>query len=117
MNSIFKIIAAIIGNTLSLLVADHFLDGMTLIGTITSILVVSIVLTFLNLLLKPILKIVLGPVIIATLGLASVLVNIIILFLLDILFQNLSIHGITTLVYASLIVSVVNMIVHAFARS
>jgi putative membrane protein len=70
--------------------------------------------------LKPVLTLVLGPVIILTLGLGIIIVNAIILWLLPIIANNIDfLHGsiiiqnIPALLFATLVVSVVNFIIHA----
>lgn len=110
------IIAAILANLLGLWVADYFLSNVTFSGVLVDLLITALILTVLNWLLKPLLKLLFGPVIVLTLGLALIVINVLILYLVDIFSKNLSIHGIVSLVYASLIVSLANMVIHAVVR-
>lgn len=89
-----------------------FLQGFSLTGGLGQTVVVAAVFTGLNFMLKPVLKLILGPVIILTLGLGLILVNMLILYILDRLTNNLTIHGVLTLLYASLTLGAVNFFWH-----
>ena len=76
-------------------------------------------LAVLNFLLKPMLTLVLGPIIILTLGLGVLIVNALILYLLpivtdhiDFLHGSIIIQNIPALFFATLIVSILNFIIH-----
>ncbi len=109
-------IAAIIANLLGLWAADYFLSNVSFSGVFLDLLITAVILSALNWLLKPLLKLLFGPVIVLTLGLALIVINVLILYLVDIFSKNLSIHGIVSLVYASLIVSLANIVIHALMR-
>ena len=89
-----------------------WLKGFTLIGGFGQTAIIAAVFTALNLVLKPVLKLILGPIIILTLGLGLILVNMLILYILDRLTNNLTIDGVVTLLYAALIVGVANFFLH-----
>lgn len=117
MGIIFKIIFAVLVNGFALFVADHFVDGFTLAANdIKSFAIIALILTALNFILKPILKLLLGPLIILTLGLGAILVNAVILKVLDFLSPALSIQGLLALLYATIIVSIVNIVFHSLTR-
>jgi len=111
MKSLSFLIVTIIVNAFALLTADYFLSGFSLGGELSDWIVVATVLTVLNILLKPLIKLFLGPIIILTLGLAYLLVNWLILYILDIVSHNLNIASedyIWTMLYASLIIGFAN---------
>lgn len=112
MHVLERIILAPIGNILGLVAAAYFLSDFRVTGGITQFIVLGLILTFLNLTLKPLLKLVLSPFIVLTLGLGLVAVNALILYVLDILFGTLSIASIGALAYAAIIVSAVNIVLH-----
>ena len=112
MRSIAHIIVAILINALGLLAAAYFIFGVSLNGDIKTFIVMALVLTLLNAALKPILKLILAPIILITLGLGLILVNAIILNILDKIFINLTIASIPALLYASLVIGFVNFIFH-----
>jgi len=121
MRWLIRIVLTIAGNALALWLANRYVPGFVLNTTNwTQLALLALVLALLNGLLKPILTLVLGPIIILTLGIALIIVNAIILYLLpiatnyiDILHGSISISGIPALIYATLIVSIINFAVHA----
>jgi putative membrane protein len=116
-----KLILIVGGNALALWIAYLFVPGFILnYQNWLALVLIALIFAFLNFLLKPVLTLVLGPVIILTLGLGIIIVNAIILWLLPIIANNIDfLHGsiiITTipaLFFATLIVSIVNFIIHA----
>ncbi len=116
MGWVLKTILVVVGNTLVFLAMAKWLPGFVALDGLGQIGVIAIVFTVLNLLLKPVLKLILGPIIILTLGLGLVLVNMLVLYILDKLSNNLSIDGVLTLLYASLITGVANFIFHTLLK-
>ncbi len=107
-----KILVAVIANIVGLLAAGYFVTGFNLNITYQDLLILAAILTALNLVLKPILKLFLGPIIILTLGIGLILINIVILYILDIFSKNLTIETIPALIYSSLIIGFINFIFH-----
>ncbi len=123
MKFIALLILSILLNAAGLALAAHFIfgfhlmgianaDGFSKPGSVQEILVVALILTALNMILKPIVKLFLGPIIILTLGLGLILVNSFMLFLLTLLSNNLRIEGISAFLWGSLILGVLNFIAH-----
>lgn len=110
----FRILLALIGNAFALLLAQAVVPGFTLSPNFFDILIIALILTALNFFLKPILKLIFGPIIILTLGLGSLLVNMIIVYILDILSKGITIQGnlLLSLFLVSIILGVVNIIIH-----
>lgn len=112
----FHIVSAVIMNALALWITSLTLPNFYLNPKPVEILGVALIFTALNFLVRPILKFMLMPFIILTLGLGLLAVNAFMLYLLDLLSKDLSIQGVLTLVYATLIVGAVNFIFHLFTR-
>ena len=119
MNWLGKAILITGGNAVALWLADMYVPGFALHGNWMAIVLVALILSFLNFLLKPILTLVLGPIIILTLGLGIIVVNALILYLLpivadhiDFLRGSIMIQNIPALFWATLLVSVINFIIH-----
>jgi putative membrane protein len=112
MKFLAKIVLAVIVNAGALLVAAYLLPGFELRGNFLDIAWMALVLTALNYVLKPILKLILGPIIVLTFGLGLILVNVLVIYLLDIFSPNLTIQGALTLLYASLLIGVINFFFH-----
>lgn len=112
MKLILKIIAAILANALGLYLAAHYIPGFVLSGGAEQLFGMAIILSVLNFVLKPILKIVLGPVIILTLGLGLIVVNVLVLYSLDIISNNLTIETVPALFFATILLGIINLIFH-----
>ena len=114
-----RLIVIVGGNALALWVAYLYVPGFVLSTNWVTLLLIALTLAILNFLLKPILTLILGPVIILTLGLGVLVVNGIILYLLpiiadhiDILHGSIIIQNIPALFFATLIVSIINFVIH-----
>ncbi len=112
MKLIAKLLVAVAVNAAALFAAAYVVKGFNLNVTVESVIFLAVVLTLLNLLLKPLLKLILGPLIVLTLGLGLILVNMVILYILDTISQALTIGGIFPLIYSSIIIGVVNFVFH-----
>ena len=97
--------------------AAQFVPGFSISSNIENLLIITAVFTFINLLIKPILKLVFSPFIFLSLGLFSLVINAIILKLLDIWSINVTISGIQALVYATLLITAVNLLLTFIAKS
>jgi putative membrane protein len=107
------------GNALALWIANSWVPGFVLNGNWVTLVLIALVLAGLNFLLKPVLTLVLGPIIILTLGLGVLIVNAIILYILpiiadhiDFLHGSIIIQNIPALFFATLVISVINFIIH-----
>lgn len=107
------------GNALALWVADKFVPGFSLNGDWITIIIVAIILALLTFFLKPGLTLLFGPLIIITLGIGLIIVNAIILYLLQVVTQHIDflngsiiIQTIPALIFATLVVSIINYIIH-----
>lgn len=112
MKLISHLIIYFLSSALSLWAAVYFISGFHVKGDIQTIALVVLLFTALNIVIRPIIKLIFSPVIILTLGAGIVLVNAVMLYLLDYFSQNVSINSIMALLYAALIMSVVNILVH-----
>jgi len=106
-------------NAAALWLANHFVPGFVLSNNWVAIVLVAAVLTLLNILLKPFLQLILAPVIILTLGLGTIVVNALMLYLLpiianhiDFLAGSIKIQSIPALFFATLIVGALNLVAH-----
>jgi putative membrane protein len=114
-----RLVIIVGGNALALWVADTYVPGFVLSSNWVLIILIALTLAVLNFFLKPILTLILGPIIILTLGLGVLIVNGIILYLLpiiadhiDILHGSIIIQNIPALFFATLIISIINFIIH-----
>jgi putative membrane protein len=112
MKLLLKIVLRILVNALGLYLSARYITGFHFAGDLTQLLILAVILSILNLLLKPILKLILSPIIILTLGLALLFVNAIILYLLDFFSVNLTIDGVLPLIISSILFGILNLIFH-----
>ena len=97
-------------NTLALIVVDWMFDSIA-IGRWGSLLLGAAVLTIGNTFIKPILTIVTLPLVILTLGLSYFALNVGMLALAEWIAPDFSIDGFWTYVGATIVVSLVNIVV------
>jgi putative membrane protein len=124
MKFISRFLFSIFSNLLAFFIAIRFIKGFVVSGDSTTIfdvsvpvlLVVVALFTVINLFIRPIIKLILGPIIIITFGLGILVVNALMLYLLDSFSKNVTIQGLEPLVYATLIISAVNLVVGISAR-
>lgn len=117
MHLVALFIFSIISNIVAFLAAGFFLPDFAIPQDFVELLVAGGILALLNMLLRPLLKLILGPIIFLTFGFGIILVNALILYLLDILYEGIMIENTITLIYATLIISAVNLVIHLAAKS
>ena len=112
MRFLFKIIGTIAGNALGLWLAAQYITGFHLTGDWIQLAKIGLVLAALNFVLKPILKLFLGPIIILTLGFGLIFVNAIVIYGLTFFFENLTIETIPALIYSTILIGIINFLIH-----
>lgn len=118
MRLISKFIAQILINALALLAVFYLIPETKFIGDWRKLLEIALVLGIINFLVKPFLKLFLGPLVILTLGLFSLVINALILWIVVQLFPDvLIIPWGWPLVWATVIVSVINFVFHFLSKS
>ena len=98
-------------NVVALLVVDSLFDGVS-IGRWGSILLAAAVLGVANAILKPILALLTLPLIIFTLGIAYFFLNVLMLLIAEWVTPDFSIDGFWTYIGATIVISIVNWILH-----
>ncbi len=116
MKFILRFIFEIAANVVALTAAAHFVPGFHVTPTVKGYLVTAFLLAAAHLIIRPILKFVLAPVIILTFGIFIIVLNAALLFLVDKFSPALTIEGLTSLLLGTLIVSLVSGILHLFAH-
>jgi putative membrane protein len=111
------IVALVVINMIALFAAATYIPGFRLATDFVTLLEVAAILTLLTLLVQPILKLLFGPIIVLTLGLGIIIVHALVLVLLDTLSKNLTIETVPALVYATLLIGIINSIASAAFRS
>src|SRR3989344_2642232 len=94
-------IIRIFGNGLALYAAYLFVPGFSFSGGIKEYAIAGVVLGLLNMLVKPVLKLVSMPFIILTLGLFVLVINALLLWVVDYIFDFLAISDIYSLAWTT----------------
>lgn len=113
---IIHLIFYLFSNVIALLVAMRFVEGFVVDPGFNNLLLAALVLTFINAIIRPIIKLIFTPIIFLTFGLGVLIVNTLMLYLLDKLLPSITITGILPLFYATLIISAVNLVVNFSAK-
>ncbi len=110
----------ILGNALALYLAFLLVPGFVITGTGTPLIehyaLAGLVLALLNMIVKPVLKLLASPLILLTFGLFTIVINALMLWAVDYSFDFINIESLTALVWATILISVVNLIVSVFAK-
>ena len=107
----------ILGNSAALYAAYRFVPGFGFDGGVKEFLTAGVILGLLNLTVKPVLKFISFPVIILTLGLFSLVINALILWLVDYIFDFIAIDGLVALGLATVVITLVNMAVSGLTKT
>jgi len=116
---ITHLFAAIIGNGLALIAAAYFVHGFDLnLSTGWQAFAGLVgVLTVISLIIKPLLRLLLGPIIIITFGLFNVVINGGLLYIVDKYSENLTITGLPALLYGTVIITIVAVFTHSILKT
>lgn len=105
-----RLIGLFLSNSIALVAAAYFVKGFEITFDPIGFLTVAAIFTLINVVLKPVFKLVFAPIIIVTLGLGIVLVNAVLLYGLDFFSESVKIQGLVSLFYAAIIITIVNFI-------
>ena len=115
-NSTSGILRNLIVNTLSIFAVSYLLSGIQLDSFLTA-LILAVVMSVLNVTLKPLLIIVTIPFTIVTFGLFLLVVNVLVLYAAEALIDGFEIAGFWWAVAFSLLVSFVNSVLFGLGKN
>jgi putative membrane protein len=110
-----RIIIRLLANILGLYLANLWVPGFAVMGNWQGYIIAGIVLGLLNLIVRPLLKIITFPIILISLGLFMIVINALILWLAAQLTGYIVIESYYALIWATLLVATVNFMAHWFA--
>jgi len=116
-----KLILKLLLNAIAVIALTKVLNGVEITGTTVldeylTALIVAVVLSILNLIVKPILVILTLPVTILTLGLFLLVINAIIILLADKLIDGFSVTNIWWAILFSVLLSILQSLLHTFLK-
>ncbi len=117
MRPISHLLFLVVSNGIALIGAAYFVEGFTFSGNLQDLAIAAGILTGLNIVVRPLLRLLLIPFIVLTLGVGIVALNAGILYSLDFFLETITISGLPALLYATIIISIVNIAIAITARS
>ncbi|EDP72406.1 hypothetical protein FBALC1_14932 [Flavobacteriales bacterium ALC-1] len=111
-----NLIIRLLLNALAVFILAHVLNGVSVDGYIGAI-IVAVVLSILNLIVKPILIILTLPVTIITLGLFLLVINAIIILLADKLVDGFSVNGIWSAILFSVLLCILQSLLYSLLKT
>jgi putative membrane protein len=108
-----ELVLRLAGNLAALWVASEVLDGMTYGDSFGVLLLAAVVFTIANWIVKPVVTILAIPLIVLTLGVAYFFVNVLMLLLTDWVVDDFEAGGFWTVVGATVIIWLVNLVISA----
>lgn len=116
MKRLINFIIRILANSIAILIAVYFVPGIIFKGDMIDLVTTGFILALANSIIKPILRFITGPLIVLTMGLFTIIINILILWLVTILIPNLVIVGFWAYFWGVVIISILNAITSTFAK-
>lgn len=95
--------------------ADYFLAEV-IIDSKETLFYAGLALGIVNFFIRPVIRLMTFPLRILTLGVFTFLINIFILWSVGEMFQGIAIVGFTTLLYTTLIIWILEIVLHAFTK-
>ena len=114
---VLRFLLAIASNGVAILGAAYFVSGFSFTGDIRELAIAAVLLTAINTFIRPLLRLILTPVIFLTLGLGVVALNAGILYILDVFLEPIMISGLLPLLIATFIISIVNIVLSIIRSS
>jgi len=108
------IIIGLIANILGLYLAESWVPGFSVMGGWKELFVTGLVLGILNWILRPIIKLVTFPLIALSLGLFLIVINAIIIWLTSQFTGFITIENYIALLWATLLISIINLLAKPF---
>lgn len=105
-----RFVYQILVNAIAVKAASYFIPGFVFSGDLVSLAWISLLLTLANFFLKPVLKLIAGPIIFLTFGLFIVVINMIMLYVVDYYIPELKINGIAPLFWGTILIGTINLI-------
>ncbi len=105
----------IVLNAVGLWVASRYIPGISYSGDLLYLLFAGLVLGLVNLLVRPIVKLLSFPLIVLTLGLFYLVINGAMLWLAAALLDGLEVDGCLPAILGGLLIALLNWVVRAFA--
>lgn len=104
------VLISILGNSFGLWFAQKSLENFTFSGGYQNYITAGLTLAVLNFTLKPLLKFISAPLILVTLGFFIIVINALMLWITDHVFDFMTIETATALVLSTILIGFINLI-------
>ncbi|WP_452600672.1 phage holin family protein [Pontimicrobium sp. MEBiC06410] len=111
-----KLIIRLLLNAIAVVVLANVLKGVN-VDSYTTAIIVAVVLSVLNLIVKPILVLLTLPITLVTLGLFLLVINALIILLADNLIDGFAVSNFWWAILFSILLSILQSIFHSFLKS
>ncbi|WP_452599755.1 phage holin family protein [Pontimicrobium sp. MEBiC01747] len=111
-----KLIIRLLLNAIAVVVLANVLKGVN-VDSYTTAIIVAVVLSVLNLIVKPILVLLTLPITLVTLGLFLLVINALIILLADKLIDGFAVSNFWWAILFSILLSILQSIFHSFLKS
>lgn len=108
-----RAVVQVLANSAAVILAAHFVPGISYHGGLPYLLLVGLVIGLINLLVKPVVTFLSCPLIVITLGLFYLVVNGLMLALAAALLQGLTIDGLLPAILGGIVLALVNWVARA----
>ena len=116
MRLLFRFIFFLLFNFVLLFIAGTFIPGFEISHNPVNLMIAAGIFTLINFYIRPLVKLILSPIVFLTLGLFTIAINAGMLHLLDIFSENVTITGIEPLIYGTLLISVLNFLLNFLSK-
>lgn len=116
MRLISRLIFSYFSNLLAIILAGNLIVGFKISDNFINLLIVAGIFTVINLYIRPIIKMILSPLVLLTLGLFTLVINAGMLYLLDILSTNVTINSTESLIYGTILITAINLLLNFSAK-
>lgn len=113
---LIRFILHIIASGLAILVAARYVPGVVYSYEPLSLMKIALILALANSLLKPVLNLILSPIIFITLGLFTIVINVFLVWIAVYFVPELSINGYVAYLLTMILVSFFNFLVSTIAH-
>lgn len=118
-----SILSTILANALALFLVSQVISGLQIEGGLLTYAIIGIILSLLNLIIKPILKLLSFPLVFLTGGLFLIVINAVILYLceyfirvIDVAGVSMHVEGTLTYLWAAAILGLANWLISWFLK-
>ena len=109
-----RLIAQFVVNAFALWLAAQIVDGVHFDGNLGALVITALIFSIVNLLIKPFVVLLTFPLTIFTFGLFLLVINALMLMLTSALSRSYSVDGFWAALLASVLISIVGLVVHFF---